>query len=164
MKKEFVFLVFALCFAVWAVVVDNFVVPGRADLKTRRMQFSRCRVKEWRGDGKWDLVKDRIIIYGHADQAEEFFYLEHQPHFEQLLKNLEPGTAVRIGYAQSFPKVWQRTVYEVEVDGMPIVRYSGEQLKARQVFVWKFTGIICGVFVLFSALGFLNKPRRGKRS
>lgn len=163
MKKEFIFLMFALCFAVWVIVVDNLIIPDSANLMRKNALYSRYRIKEWKGDGKYDLIKDKIIIYGHSKNAEEFYYLEYKPHYEQALKGLAPGTPVSIRYSKGFPKVWQRTVYEIQSGDLPILRFSGAMLKERQAFNWKFSGIMGGAFLLLSLLGFLNKPKSKRR-
>lgn len=163
MKKEFMFLMFALCFAVWVIVVDNVLIPVHDGLLQKRGLYSRYRIKEWKGDGKLDLVKDKIIIYAHSDHAEDFYYLEYKPHFVAALMNLQPGETITLKYSQGFPKVWQRTVYEVERGGLPVLRFSGFELKQKQAFVWKFTGIMGAAFLVLSLLGFLNKPKSKKR-
>ena len=163
MKSEYVFLMFALCFAVWVIVVDNLIIPDADQLRIKRGQYSRYRVKEWKGDGKWDLVKDKILIYAHSNHSEKFYYIDHTPYFAASLNNLEPGQEITVHYAQAFPKIWQRTVYEVQSGGLPVLRYSGLQLKAKQEFIWKFTGIIGGIFALLLLLGTIAKPKNKRK-
>ncbi len=158
MKKEYVFLMFALCFAAWVIVVDHLIVPGEAGMKESQGRYSRFRIEEWRGDGPWDLIKDQIIIYTHAGRTEEFFHLEHRPRFEKELGRLEPGTPLTIRYDQSFPKLWQRNAYAVEAGGRTVALFSNEELQAQQALNWKVTGIACGLFLALSVLGFLNNP------
>jgi len=163
MKKEFMFLMFALCLSVWVIVVDNVFIPGFDHLTQKRGLYSRYRIKEWKGDGKLDLVKDKIIIYAHSDHAEEFYYLEYKPHFVAAMNNLQAGETITLKYSQGFPKIWQRTLYEIEQGGLPVLRYSEVDLNQKQTFIWKFTGIMGGVFLILCLLSFLNKPKWNKR-
>lgn len=164
MKKEFIFLMFAVCFALWVIVVDNMILPKKENLRQKRALFSRYRVKEWRGDGKLNLVKDKIVIYAHLDNAEEFYYLEYKPQYEAALKMIEPGATINLRYSKRFPKLWQRTVYRVDRGGLPVLITTDRDLKQRQMFIWKFTAAMGGLFILLSFLGFLNKPRpHGRR-
>lgn len=159
MKNEFVFLMFCLCFCFWVIVVDNVLIPDSEKLGQDTGLYSRYRVRKAIKDGDLDLMKDKILIYAHIKNREQFYYLDHSPYFEAMLNKLEPGTKIQLRYAKSFPKVWQRTLYDVRIDGVPVMRYSSFQLKEKQEFIWKFTGIIGGIFLLLSVLGFVARPR-----
>jgi hypothetical protein len=159
-RREYIFLMFALCFGVWAIVVDVLIIPPTNSLLSDRGQFSRYRVKEWKGDGKIDILKDKILVYAYIKGNEKFYYIDRTGYFEAALKNIEQGATVELRYSKSFPKVWQRSLQEVRVDGVPVLRYSGAYLIEKQKFIWKFSGIMIGMFLLLSALGSINKPRR----
>lgn len=160
MRNQYVFMMFALCLGVWAIVVDVLIIPPSDSLMTDTGQFSRYRVKEWKGDGKIDILKDKILVYAYIKGREQFYYIDGTGYFEAALKNIEPGARVELRYSKSFPKVWQRSLQEVRVDGMPVLRYSGAYLNEKQTFIWKFSGIMFGMFMLLSGLGLVNKPRR----
>lgn len=165
MKKQFSLLMFALCFGVWAIVVDNLVIPPMNKLKSDTGTYSRFRVKEWKGSEKIPLIGDELIVYAHVlkryDRAhEQMYYMERNGYFEGMVSSLAPGTRIEIRYAKAFPKVWKKKVYEVRMDGSSIMRYSPAQLGEQQKFNWKFTGIMIGAFVVLSALGCISKPRK----
>jgi hypothetical protein len=160
MKKQYTFVVFLICFFVWAVVVDNAVIPKMDNLRQLTGSFTRYRVKELDKSGKLHLLKDELLIYARVKEREEFFYIERTPYFEATLKNLQPGDLLELRYSQAFPKVWKRSLYDVRVDGRSILRYSPQQLAEKQKFIWKFSGIIGGAFLLLAFIGMINKPRR----
>jgi len=160
MKKQYVAVVFLLCFFVWAVVIDHAVLPSTNNLRERTGTYSRYTVKEWSQGGKFNLLKDQILIYAHVKDHEEFYYLDYTPYFEQALRNIQPGTRIQLRYAQRFPKVWKKQLYDVKVDGRSVMWFNPAQLKEKQKFVWKFSGIMAGAFALLAVLGMINKPRR----
>lgn len=159
MRKQYMSIVFLLCFFVWAVVVDNAVLPEQNNLQERTGTFTRYKVKEWSQGGKLNLLKDEIIIYAIVKDREEFYYLEHTPYFEQALKNMNKGTRVTLRYAKRFPKVWKRQLYDIRIDGNSVMWFSPGQLAAKQKYIWKFTGIMAGAFLLLAFLGTISKPR-----
>ena len=167
MKKQYIMLMFVLCFGVWAIVVDNLVLPSMNKLKSETGTYSRFRVKEWKGADKIDLINDELIVYAHVlarygRAHEKMFYMDRNTYFEGALSNLPPGTRIELRYAKSFPKVWKRKVYDIRADGVSIMRASPGQLAEQQKFNWKFTGIMFGAFVVLSALGFINKPQKNR--
>lgn len=163
MKKEFVFLMFCLCFCFWAIVIDNLVVPDMQALNQETGLYSRYKIRKAIKDGDLDLMKDKILIYAHVKDREQFYYIDHTPYFEVTLRQLEPGTPMTLRFTKAFPKMWQKTLYDVQVNGLPVMRYSQTILEERQAFNWKFTGIVGGIFIILSALGFVARPRKKKK-
>ena len=159
MKKHYLTVVFLLCFFVWAVVVDNAVLPSMDGLQERTGSYSRYKVREWGKGGKLNPLKDELLVYVYVRNREQFFYIERTPLFEYTLKSLQPGTRVELGYVRRFPKLWKKELYELKLGRMPVIRYSPFQLKKKQAFIWKYTGIMTGVFILLASLGLINKPR-----
>jgi hypothetical protein len=151
---------FLLCFFVWAVVVDNAVLPTSDHLRQDVGTFTRYRVKKWDKGGKLDLLQDELLVYAAVRGREQFYYIEYKPYFENALKTLAPETAVQLRYANRFPKFWKRQLYEVRVGGAPVVRHSSAQIIQKQKEIWKFTGIMAGAFLVLAVLGLINKPRR----
>ena len=66
MKKQYMFVMFILCFCVWTVVVDNVILPSDDRLQQDVGQYTRYRVKKWRGDGSLDFMKDELMVYAHV--------------------------------------------------------------------------------------------------
>ncbi|MCF7817505.1 MAG: hypothetical protein K9M54_06465 [Kiritimatiellales bacterium] len=159
MKKQYMFGMFALCFCIWAVVVDQMVLPGENQLRQDVGAYSRYRVKHWSKNGKLDLLQDQLLVYVVVKNREQLYYMDSKPYFESSLKSLAKGTPVQVRYDVRFPKVWKKCVYEVRANGVPVVRYSAAQLFQKQREIWKFTEIMGGVFLLLAILGLINKPR-----
>lgn len=161
MKRQYMFVMFLLCFFVWAVVVDNVVIPKTDNLRQLKGTYSRYRIKEWGGElGKLDLLKNELLIYGHIKKREQLFYMEYKPQFKITLDTLEPGTPIDIRYTTGFPKVWKNELYDLRVGGYSVLRYSPGHLMEKQKEILKFSGIMAGAFLFLAALGYLNKPRR----
>lgn len=160
MKKEFVFLMFCLCFCFWVIVVDNLMMPDLRNLNQDNGLYSRYKIRKAIKDGDLDLMKDKILIYAHVKDRERFYYIDHTPFFEATLNKLEPGTRIKLRYTKAFPKFWQKTLYDVQVGEVPVLRYSQATLDERQAFNWIFTGIIGGIFIVLSGLGLVVKPRK----
>lgn len=159
MKKQYMFGMFALCFCIWAVVVDQMVLPGDDQLRQDVGAYSRYRVKKWSKDGRFDLLSDQLLIYVVVKNREQLYYMDYKSYFESSLKVLPKDTPVQVRYDRRFPKIWKKCVYELRANGIPVVRYSAAQLFQRQREIWKFTGIMGGVFLLLAVLGLINKPR-----
>lgn len=159
MKKQYMFGMFALCFCIWTVVVDQMVLPGENQLRQDVGAYSRYRVKHWSKNGKLDLLQDQLLVYVVVKNREQLYYMDYKPYFESSLKGLAQGTPVQLRYDRRFPKIWKRHVYELRSNGIPVVRYSAAQLFQKQREIWKFTEIMGGVFLLLAVLGLINKPR-----
>ncbi len=157
--KKYLLNMFILCFCVWAVVVDNAILPGENQLKQDVGSYTRYRVKKWTKGSKLDVIEDELLVYAVVKNREQLYYMEHKSYFENTLKNLPPGTAVQLRYARRFPKFWKRHLYDMREGGIPIVRYSAAQLFQKQRAIWKFTGIMGGVYLVLVALGFINRSR-----
>ena len=157
--KKYLLNMFILCFCVWAVVVDNAVIPGENQLKQDVGTYTRYRVKKWTKGSKLDVIEDELLIYAIVKNREQLYYMEHKYHFENSLKNLPAGTPVQLRYARRFPKFWKRHLYDLREGGIPVVRYSAAQLFQKQRAIWKFTGIMGGVYLVLVALGFINRSR-----
>ncbi len=155
--KKYLLNMFILCFCVWAVVVDNAVLPAENQLKQDVGSYTRYRVKKWTKGSKLDVIEDELLIYAIVKNREQLYYMEHKHHFENSLKNLPQGTPVQLRYARRFPKFWKRHLYDMREGGIPIVRYSAAQLFQKQRAIWKFSGIMGGVYLVLVALGFINK-------
>jgi hypothetical protein len=145
---------------VWVVVVDNAILPADDRLPRDVGTYTRYRVKKWNNGGKLDIIQDELLIYVVVKNREQLYYMEHKPYFEATLKNLPAGTPVQVRYKKGFPKVWKRHLYSMYENGIPIVRYSAAQIFQKQREIWKLSGIMGGVYLIFVVLGFINKPRR----
>lgn len=159
MKKQYMFVMFILCFCVWTVVVDNVILPSDDRLQQDVGQYTRYRVKEWSKSGKLDVIEDELMIYAIVKNREQLYYMEHKSYFENSLKNLPEGTHVQIRYDRRFPKIWKRHAYDLRANGISVVRYSAAQLVQKQREIWKFTGIMVGVYAVLVVLGLINKPK-----
>jgi len=153
MKKEYVFLMFLLCFFVWAIVVDDAILPSVSHLKVDNGTYSRYRVKEWGNKGKLNLLQDEILIYARVKGHERLYYMDRKPYFEMRLKTLESGTPIQLRYSKRFPKIWKKSVYDLRVGASSALSYSPGQLKDKQRKNWKFTGIMAGAFCAPYAVG-----------
>ena len=160
MRKQYILISFLLCFFVWAVVVDNVVLPSMRNLKQDVGEFTRYRVKNWKGDSKYNPLHDEILVYAVVKNREQLYYIDYKPHFEMTLKTMAPGTPLQLRHVQRFPKFWKRHLYEVRTSGIPVFGYSPGHLIQQQKEIWKFTGIMVGAFILLAALGLINKPRQ----
>jgi hypothetical protein len=158
MKKQYMVTVFLLCFLVWAVVIDNAVLPSLKSLKQDVGTYTRYRVKKWDKGGKLDLLKDELLVYAVVKNREQLYYMDYKPHFEQTLKSLAPGTPLQLRYANRFPKFWKRHLYDLRNSGIPVLGYSPGHMITKQKEIWKFTGIMAGAFLFLAVLGFVNKP------
>jgi hypothetical protein len=160
MKKEYMFGTFMLCFCVWVVVVDQVVLPKEGQLHQEVGEYSRYRVRSWSKDGKIDILKDQLLVYAVVKNRERLYYMDYKPYFESSLKRLPKGTHVQLRFDRRFPKIWKKHLYELRANGVPVARYSAAQLYQKQREIWKFTGIMGGVYLAFVVLGLINKPRR----
>jgi hypothetical protein len=160
MKKQYMIGMFALCFCIWAIVVDNAVLPPMNALSQDVGAYSRYRVKTWNRDGKLDILQDELLIYAVVKNREQLYYMEYKPYFESSLKHMEQGTPVQLRYVNRFPKFWKRHLYDLRINGQSVLRYAPGQLIQKQKEIWKFTGIMGGIFLFLAFLGLINKPRR----
>ena len=158
--KKYIWSVFILCFFVWAVIVDNVVLPANNQLKQDVGVYTRYRVKEWHKGEKLNIIPDELMIYAVVKNREQLYYMEHKTYFENSLKNLPEGTPVQLRYARRFPKLWKRHLYALQERGIPIVRYSSAQLLQKQQQIWKFSGIMGSIFLGLTAVGWIGKPRQ----
>jgi len=158
--KKYLFGMFILCFFVWAVVVDNAIIPSDNQLKQDVGVYTRYRVKKWQQGGKFDILKDQLMIYAVVKNREQLYYMDYKNYLENSLKNLPEGTPVQLRYVRRFPKIWKRHLYEVCVNGIPKLGYSAGVLYQKQRDIWKFTGIMAGIFLALAAVGWIGRPRR----
>jgi hypothetical protein len=160
MTKQYMFGMFILCFCVWTVVVDNVFLPSDTNLPQDVGAYTRYRVKKWTKGSKLDVINDELLIYVIVKNREQLYYMEHKSYFENTLKYLPAGTPVQVRYKRGFPKIWKRHLYSMRENGIPIIRYSAAQIHQKQREIWKFTGIMGGVYLVFVVLGLINKPRQ----
>jgi len=158
--RKYLLSMFILCFFVWGVVVDNMVLPSEDQLHQDVGSYTRYRVKKWDKGGKLDVIPNELLIYAIVKNREQLYYMEHKSYFENSLKNLPAGTPVQLRYVRRFPKFWKRHIYDLREGGIPIVRYSAAQLFQKQREIWKFTGIMGGIFLVLGAVGMIGQPRR----
>lgn len=158
--KKYLFGMFVLCFCIWAVVVDNMILPSEKQLKQDVGVYTRYRVKDWKQGGKLDIIDDELMIYAVVKNREQLYYMEYKNYFENTLKILPEGTPVQLRYVRRFPKFWKRHIYDLRQSGIPIVRYSAAQLHQKQKEIWKFTGIMGGIFLALAVVGWIGKPRQ----
>jgi len=151
---------FLLCFFIWAVVVDNAVLPDMRSLKQDVGQYTRYRVRHWDKGGKFDILGDELLVYAIVKNREQLYYINYKPHFEQILRTLPEGTVLQLRYVNAFPKFWKRQLYDIRSNGVSFMSYSSANLILEQREIWKFTGIMGGVFLGLVVLGFINKPKR----
>ena len=160
MGKRYRVSMFILCFFIWAVLVDNVVLPTDATLRQNNGAFTRYRVKKWDKGGKLDFIKDELLIYAIVNNRERHYYMEYKPYFENTLKNLPEGSPIQVRYKNGFPKVWKKSVYSLNQNGIPFMSYSAAQKLQKQRATWKLTGIMAGIYAGLLVLGFINKPKR----
>lgn len=160
MRRQYFITMFCLCLFVWAIVVDNAVLPSMNALQQDVGSYTRFRVKEWSKGRKLDFVSDELLVYAIVKNREQLYYIEHSPHFESTLNYLPEGTAVQLRYVRSFPKFWKRHLYDLRSSGISIMSYSPGYLIQKQKEIWKFTGIMAGVYLILVVLGIINKPRQ----
>ncbi|MCK5676595.1 MAG: hypothetical protein KAH99_06225, partial [Verrucomicrobia bacterium] len=151
--KKYVLSIFILCFFVWGVVVDNVVLPSGNQLRQDVGSYTRYRVKKWQKGSKLDVIQDELMVYAIVKNREQLYYMEHKTYFENTLKSLPEGTPVQLRYVRRFPKLWKRHLYDLREGGIPIIRYSAYQLKEKQKEIWKFTGIMAGIFLALAGVG-----------
>ena len=159
MRRQYFITMFCLCLFVWAIVVDNAILPSLDALKQDVGTYTRYRVKEWSKGRKWDFVSDELLVYSIVKNREQLYYIERSPHFESTLKYLPEGTPVQLRYVRSFPKFWKRHLYDLRSNGVTIMSYSPGYLIEKQKDIWKVTGIMAGVYLILVVLGIINKPR-----
>jgi len=159
MRRQYFITMFFLCFFVWAIVVDNAVLPSMNALRQDVGSFTRYRVKEWSQGKKWDVVSDELLVYAIVKNREQLYYIERSPQFETTLKYLPEGTPVQLRYVRRFPKFWKRHLYDLRSNGITVMSYSPGYLIQKQKEIWKFTGIMAGIYLILVVLGFINKPR-----
>lgn len=158
--KKYLLGIFVLCFFVWAVVVDNLMVPAGDQLRQDVGTYTRYRVKRWQQGGKLDIIPNELMIYAVVKNREQVYYMEYKYFFENSLKNLPEGTPVQLRYAARFPKFWRRHLYDLRINGISKLGYNAYQLTQKQRAVWKFTGMMGGIFLMLAALGWIARPRR----
>ena len=159
MKRQYFVGMFFLCFFVWAILVDNAVLPKMENLYQDPGIFTRYRVKHWNKGGKFDLLQDELLIYAVVKNRELLYYMEYKPHIAARLQSLPAETPVQLRYVRSFPKFWKRQLYDLRVSDQSFVSFSPYYLIEKQKEVWKISGIMAGIYLLLVVLGFVNKPR-----
>ena len=133
MSKSYLFNMFILCFCIWAVVVDNVLLPDEKQLKQDIGQFSRYRVKEWNKGRKLDIIDNELLIYVVVKNREQLYYMEHKLNYEAALNYLAPGAPLQVRYNRGFPKFWKRHVYSIRQNGLPVVSYSPAHVRSGAV-------------------------------
>lgn len=151
---------FFLCFFVWAVVVDHVILPSGNALTQEAGQFTRYRVKKRKPVQRVGLLKDEVLIYALVEGRERLYYMDYKPQFELTLKNVQTGTPLQLRYDNRFPKFWKKKIYDLRSSGLSILSYSPGQLIHQQRGIWKFTGIMGGVFLFLLVIRLIRKPRR----
>jgi hypothetical protein len=151
---------FLLCFFVWAVVVDNVVLPSKEVLKQDVGEYTRYRVRKWSKGSKLDLIDDELMIYAVVKNREQLYYMDYKPHFEITLESLPPGTPLQLRYDNRFPKFWKRHLYDLRSSGVTVMGYSPAHLILKQREIWKFTGIMGGIYLILVVLGLISKPAK----
>ena len=160
MKKQYMFGMFMLCFFVWVMVVDNAVLPSSDQCQQDAGVYTRYRVKTWSKDNPLDhLLTDELLVYAVVKDREQLYYMDYKPQFETALKNMPEGTPLQLRYVSRFPKFWKRSLYDVRVNGVSQLMYSAYALKEKQQAIWKFTGMMAGIYAFLILLGLINKPR-----
>ncbi len=160
MNAKYYVMMFALCFLVWIVLVDNAVLPDMKELKQDNGAYTRYRVKHWNKGRKLDLVQDELLIYAIVDNREQLYYMEYKPHFEATLRSLPEFTPLQLRYVHRFPKFWKRHLYEIRSSGSAVMGYSSYYLQQKQEEIWKTTGVMGGIYLVLVVLGLLNRPKR----
>lgn len=158
--RKYLLSMFILCFFVWAVVVDNAVLPSENQLKQDVGIYTRFRVKKWQKGGKLDVLQDELMVYAVVKNREQLYYMERKSYFENTLNRLPEGTPVQMRYVRRFPKVWKRHLYDMREGGIPIIRYPTAVLHQKQREIWKFSGIMAGIFLALAVVGWIGKPRK----
>lgn len=159
MHAKYYVIMFALCFCVWTILIDNLILPSKDHLRQDNGAYTRYRVKHWNKGGKFKVVEDELLIYAVVKNREQLYYMEYKPYFEASLKNLPNLTPVHLRYVRAFPKFWKRHLYDLQVSGRSAVTYSAYTLHQKQQENWKITGIMGGIYAIIVVLGLLNKPR-----
>ena len=159
MKRPYMFGMFILCFFVWVMVVDNMVLPISGNCRQDVGIFTRYRIKTWSQNKKLDILTDELLVYAVVKGREQLYYIEYKPQFEIALKNLEAGAPLQLRYVNRFPKVWKRSLYDIRINGVSKLQYSTYQLREKQENIWKFTGLMAGIFAFLVVLGLINNPR-----
>ncbi|MEE9369801.1 MAG: hypothetical protein V3V05_13215 [Pontiella sp.] len=162
MDRKTIFMKFLLCFCVWGVAVDNVILPKLTALKQDVGQYTRYRVKKWDKSNKFEVLENELMVYAIVKNREQLYYMNYKPHFEATLKSLSPGTPLQLRYDMQFPKFWKRHLYDLRSFGISILSYSPAYMILHQREIWKFTGIMGGVFLFLVALGLIKKPVRKK--
>lgn len=160
MTRQYLFMMFLLCFCVWAVVVDNLILPGGTELKQDVGQFTRYRVKKWTQGKKVEFLKDELMVYAVVKNREQIYYIDYKPQFEATLKQLPKGTPLQLRYVNRVPKFWKRHLYDLRSSGTSVLSYSPAYLITHQREIWKFTGIMAGIYLFLIVIGFIKKPGR----
>ena len=158
--KKYLLGMFILCLFIWAVVVDNAILPSETQLKQDVGQYTRYRVKKWQSGKKFDVIQDELMIYAVVKNREQLYYMEYKSYFKNRLDILPSGTPVQLRYVRRFPKFWKRHMYEMREAGIPIIRYSAAQLHQKQKEILKFSGIMTGVYLILAVVGLIGHPRK----
>lgn len=148
---------FIMCFFVWAVVVDNAILPSDKQLRQDNGVYTRFKVKNWQKGSKLDVIKDELMIYAVVDNREQLYYMDYNFNFANSLKNLPPGVNVQMRYVRRFPKYWKRHLYNLRTDGISRLSYNNYQLQTKQKEILKFTGIMAGIYLILAVAGFVGR-------
>lgn len=165
MRKRTVFSLFVVCCVLWAVIVDNVVLPSSGQLVKEEAHFTRYTFKRISHPTREEPFKDELVIHAVVEGYKELlYYIDNRPGFEARLNQIEAATPVELYYANRFPKIWKRKLYEMRINDQLIVGFSPVQLEAMQKRVWILTGgmgVIYLVLMLFGAI--VLRPRKRKR-
>lgn len=159
MHAKYYVIMFMLCFFVWAVLVDNVILPDSSHLRQDVGAFTRYRVKQWSNGSRLDFIPDELLVYAVVDNREQLYYMEHQPHFEATLRSIPELMPLQLRYVHRFPKFWKRQLYEIRTAGRPLLAFSSYYRQQKQQEIWKTTGIMGGIYAVLVVLGIISKPR-----
>lgn len=161
MHAKYYVITFAMCLFIWAILIDNLVIPGNNSLKQDVGAYTHYRLKKWSKNDKLDrFLHDELMVYAVVNNREQLYYMEYKPNFEYTLKNLPEGTPIQLRYVNAFPKFWKRSLYDMRINGQSVMSYSQYYLTEKQKENWKITGIMAGIYLFLVVVGLLNKPRR----
>lgn len=159
MGAKYYIVMFALCLFVWAILVDNIIVPGKDELRQDVGAYTRYRVKKWNKGGKLDIVPDEVLVYAIVDNREQLYYMEHKAYFEATLNTFPEYMPVQLRYVHRVPKFWKRQLYDIRTEGRSLLTFSSYDLEQQQKENWKISGIMGGVYLVLVVLGWIGRPR-----
>jgi hypothetical protein len=159
MGAKYYIVMFVLCLFVWAILIDNLILPDKNRLKQDNGAYTRYRVKEWNKGRKLDVIQNELMIYAVVDNREQLYYMDYQTYFEAALKSMPEYMPIQLRYVYSLPKFWKRQLYDIRTEGRSIMTYSSYYMEEKQKENWKMTGIMGGIYAILVVLGLVSKRR-----